>query len=183
MCILWKFWKRNVVKLNISGDRTIFLIIFIRQDTGSSSSSRPVFMSQWRAYSRAVVFHTLHRVQIDTRLCPYLVYCAPVYPLKLPQLQESSVSTPLLYSSRPSVYASTVAVVVFLAPTRTSSAYSHHCVPNRASPPVLCRLAQVQNQSRRNILRDHILPEPNVKLDMSNEKWKSASHDQYPHIK
>ena len=50
-----------------------------------------VSMSWWRAHSRAVVFHTLHRVQRDTIICPYLFHCATLYPLILPQLQESSV--------------------------------------------------------------------------------------------
>ena len=30
-------------------------------------------MPQWRAHSMEVVFHTLHRGQIDTRICSYLV--------------------------------------------------------------------------------------------------------------
>ena len=41
--------------------------------SSSSSYYQSVSVSQWRAHSRAVVFHTLHRGQIDTRLCPYLV--------------------------------------------------------------------------------------------------------------
>ena len=41
-----------------------------------SSSSWPVSVSWWRVYSRLVVLHTLQRGQIDSRLCPYLVYCA-----------------------------------------------------------------------------------------------------------
>ena len=37
-------------------------------------------MYLWRAHSRAAMFHTLHKIQRDTRLCTYLVYCATFYP-------------------------------------------------------------------------------------------------------
>ena len=41
--------------------------------TSSSFYSRPVSVSLWRVHSSAVVFHTLHRGQRDTRLCTYLL--------------------------------------------------------------------------------------------------------------
>ena len=40
------------------------------------------------------MLYTLHRFQRDTRLYPYLVYCANLYPFPLPHLRESSVLTP-----------------------------------------------------------------------------------------
>ena len=42
---------------------------------GSASySSRPVSVYQWHAHIRAVVFHSLHRSQRDTRLCTLIMY-------------------------------------------------------------------------------------------------------------
>ena len=38
----------------------------------SSSSYQQASVSQWHAHSRAVVFHTLHRGQRDTILCPLI---------------------------------------------------------------------------------------------------------------
>ena len=38
----------------------------------SSSASLPTSVSLWHAHSRAVVFHTLHIGQINTRLCPLI---------------------------------------------------------------------------------------------------------------
>ena len=46
----------------------------------------PVYMSRWCAHTSAVVFHTLHRGQRNTRLCTYLVKYSTLYPLLLPQL-------------------------------------------------------------------------------------------------
>ena len=45
------------------------------------SYSWPVSVSWKRAYSRVVVFHTLHRVQRDTRLCPCLTVWYILYPM------------------------------------------------------------------------------------------------------
>ena len=39
-----------------------------------SFSSRTAYVLQWHLHSRAVVFRTLHRGQIDTRLCPLISY-------------------------------------------------------------------------------------------------------------
>ena len=97
--------------------------------SASFSSYRPVFVSQWHALSRAVVFHTLHRGQRYTRLCQYLVHWATLYPLLLSQTRESSVLTPLLYSSSPY---SSASAAVSLTPARSSTACLHHCIPSRA---------------------------------------------------
>ena len=79
------------------------------------------------------MFHTLHIVERDTRLCPYLINCATLYPLLLPQLRESSVLTPLRYSSSPSSSASTAAAAAAsLAPARSSTACSRHRIPTRS---------------------------------------------------
>ena len=48
----------------------MFLIFY----TYSSSSFRPASMSQWYAHSMTVVFHTLNRVQRDTRICLLISY-------------------------------------------------------------------------------------------------------------
>ena len=60
----------------------------------SSSSSQPVSMPRWRKHSMSLVFHTLHRGQIDTTLCPYLINYTTLYPLPFPQIWESSILTP-----------------------------------------------------------------------------------------
>ena len=62
--------------------------------SSSSSSSQLMDVSWCCAHSRSVLFQTLHRCQRDTRLCTYLINYAIFYPLTLPQLRESSVSTP-----------------------------------------------------------------------------------------
>ena len=48
------------------------------------SYSWPVSVSQRRAHSRAVVFHTLHRGLRDTRFYPYLVTCTILDPSVVP---------------------------------------------------------------------------------------------------
>ena len=97
-------------------------------------------MSQCRAHSRAVVFHTLHVGQRDTRLCTYLINCTTLYLLPLSQIQESSILILLLYSSIPSSSASAAAAstAVSLAPDRSITSCSHHlihtCAPPASSP-------------------------------------------------
>ena len=59
-----------------------------------SSYSWPLCVSRWRVHSRAVVFQPLHRVQRDTRICPYLVCCANLYPLKLSQFRDDFILIP-----------------------------------------------------------------------------------------
>ena len=102
------------------------------QKLTSSSSSWLVSVSWWRAHSRVVVFHTLHRGKRDTRLCPNLVYWSTLYPLLLPQLRESSFLIPLFYSSSPSLSVFAAAVAVSRAPSRSSPACSHHRIPTYA---------------------------------------------------
>ena len=53
------------------------------------------FCVQSHAHNRAVVFHTLHIVQRDTRLCPYLVTCSIPDPSVVPSI--------LLFPARPDV--------------------------------------------------------------------------------
>ena len=124
-------------------------------------------MSQWHAHNRVVMFHTLHRGQRDTLICPYLVNCATLYPVLFPQLRESYMLIFLLYSyslssSYSSAYAATSAVS--LEPVRPNPTCYHHLIPTRAPPLPLCRLSQVQKRLRHNILRNRILYSPNVGL-------------------
>ena len=56
-----------------------------------SLSSRPASVSQLNAHSRAVVLHTLHRCQRDTRLYPYIVSFSLLY-YYLPLSHPSSLS-------------------------------------------------------------------------------------------
>ena len=128
----------------------------------TSSSSRSVSVYRWRAYSRAVVFHTLHIGQRDTRLCPYLINCATFYALPLPHIRESSVLTPLLYSSSPSSSASSAAAVVSIYPARSMPDCFHYRIPTRSPLLPLRRLTEVQKRLRSNILCDCILPSLNV---------------------
>ena len=94
------------------------------------SSYWPVYVSQWNAHSRVGVFNTLYRGKRDTIIFPYLVYFDTLYPLPLPQIWGSFVLTPFLYSSSPSLSASSADAAVSLAMARSSPACSHHCTPN-----------------------------------------------------
>ena len=105
------------------------------------------------------MFHILHKFQRDTRLFLYIVYCTNFYPFILSQLQEFFILIPLLCYSSPS--SSTSADVFSLAPTRSSPACYHHLTPTHA-PQFLSYTSQVQNWSCHNVLRDRILPSPNV---------------------
>ena len=118
----------------------LFIINTIFQLLSSYYFSRQLSMSQYRAHSRVVVLHTLHRGQRDTRLCPYL---ATFYPFPFPHIWESSVLIPLLYSSIPSSSSSAAAAFSF-APNRPSPAFYHHIIPNRAP----CFLSAVLHRSR-----------------------------------
>ena len=95
--------------------------------------SRPVSVYKCHANSRAVVFHTLHIRRRETRLCIYLVNCATLYPLLLPNLWESYVLIPLLYSSISSLYTSATAADVSLTSLRSIPACYHQCIPTHAS--------------------------------------------------
>ena len=111
--------------------------------------SRPVSVFRLCAYSRVVVFHTLHRGQIYTKLCPYLITCDTLYPLLLTQLRVFSVLVPLLYSSSPSPFTYAAAADVYHAPSRSIPACSHHRSTNHAS----CLLSAALHRSRINCIK------------------------------
>ena len=101
-------------------------------NSSSYSSYWQVSMSQWSAYINVVVFHTPHRGQRDTRLCPYFIICTTLYSLLFPHLWGSSVLIPLLYSSSPSLSASAAAADVSLSPSRSSTDFSQNLRPTCA---------------------------------------------------
>ena len=92
----------------------------------------PVHVFQWCAHSRVVVFHTLYRGPRDTTLCPYLVNFVTFY-FSLTVYQPRGL--PLFYRHyyplSSSMFAFTSAAVISLAPDRSVSAYSYHCIPTR----------------------------------------------------
>ena len=99
--------------------------------TSYSYSYRLVSVYRWRVHSRAVVFHILHRVRRETRLCPYLINYATLYPLQLPQ-PGSLPSNSLRYYSSPSFSASVDTTAVYLAPSRSMTTYYQQQIPTRA---------------------------------------------------
>ena len=52
--------------------RAVYNMIPLIYIVQAFSSYRPASLSQWRAHSKAVLFHTLHRGQRKTRLCPLI---------------------------------------------------------------------------------------------------------------
>ena len=97
--------------------------------TWNISSSRLVSLSLWNAYSREMVFHTLYRGQIDTRLYPLSSYRSLRCTLTFSPPQESSF-TSIRHSSSPSP--SAVAATSSRTPTRSIPTCSHHCIPTRS---------------------------------------------------
>ena len=91
------------------------------------------------------MFHTLHRGQRDTIIYTYLINCATLYLLPLPHLRESSVLTPLIYSSSPSSSASAASAAVSHAPVRSIPTCYRHCIPTCAP----CCLYSTSQRSRR----------------------------------
>ena len=89
-------------------------------------------VSQWHAHIRVLVFQTLHIVQRDTRLCPYLINYAMLYPLLLPQ-PRSLPFKPLRYSSITFSSISAAVVAISLDPDRSIPACSHRLIPNRST--------------------------------------------------
>ena len=69
-------------------------------DTNSDFSSQSVSISWWHAHSRAVVLHTLHKGQRDTRLRPFIYYRSLGCTLTFAPQWESSF-TSLCHSSYP----------------------------------------------------------------------------------
>ena len=118
----------------------------------NSSYSRPISVSWWILHIRLVLFHTLHRGQRDTIICTYLINCATLYLLPFPHLRESSVLTPLIYSSSPSysasAAASAAASVVSYAPVRSITTCSRHCIPTCAP----CCLSSASHRSRSDFV-------------------------------
>ena len=94
-----------------------------------SSYSLPSYVYRWHAHSRAVVFHTLHRGQIDTRLCPLISHRSLRCTLTF-ALSRESLFTSLRHSSPPSP--SAVAAAAYRAPSRSITTSSHHRIPTRA---------------------------------------------------
>ena len=86
-------------------------------------------MSQWHAHSRAVVFHTLHRGQRDTWLCPLLVNFATLYFLFCYSSPGVFLSSSC-HSSPPS--SSDTAIAYSRATARSIPAFSHHRIPTHA---------------------------------------------------
>ena len=86
-------------------------------------------MSQQYAYSRAVVFLTLHRGQRDTRLCLLLVNYSTLYYLLHFTSPGVFLSSPR-HSYIPSSYATEAAA--YCAPARSIPVCSHHHTPNHA---------------------------------------------------
>ena len=126
----------------------------------SSSSSRPVSVYRWRAHSRVVLFHALHRFQKDTRLCTYLVYCVTLYLLLFPLalgvfcFNPSSllIQSILVLLCRLCLTFPRQVKALLLPPPHS------HLLP----PLSQRRLTQVNYRSRHNILRVRILPSLNV---------------------
>ena len=116
-------------------------------------------MSQRRAYNREVVFHALHRGQIDTRLCTYLVIFSTLYPFLLSQIWGPSVLIPHPLFFQP--------ILVFRLHHLPCPCQVNSCLfllPHPHTFPLipLRRLAEVHKRLRWNILRNHILTSPNV---------------------
>ena len=137
------------------------IIIYNEYTTSTSDYSyKPVSVYLWLAHIRAVVFHTLHRGQRDTRICPYLVTFAKLY--FLCRCTRPGVFIPPPRHCTPS-YSSASATAFYLAPVRSIPALSHHRIPT----PPRCSiriLTQVQNRPRSYELRGRFLPSPNVFL-------------------
>ena len=93
-------------------------------------------MYRWHAHSRAVVFQNLHRYQIDTRLFPYLIIYATLYPIPFTHPGGLCI-TP--YFTLPYHWVS-------LVPFRSMPACYHHCISTRAS----CLLSAASHRYRSN---------------------------------
>ena len=84
------------VEAGVDTDFLLEVMVSFGMKVGSTSSySRPASVSQWHAHSRAVVFHTLHRIQRDTILCSVISYrfLCVIATVALPQ--EYSFTSPL----------------------------------------------------------------------------------------
>ena len=117
-------------------------------------------MSQWRANSREVVFHTLKRGQRDTRLCTYLVSFSTLYYLPLSQTRSLPIYPLSLLHPIP------VLLRYHLCSIPCPCQVKSHLppIPNpHLSPRFTLRLlTQVQKRSCSYELRDRVLPSPNL---------------------
>ena len=108
-----------------------------------SSSSRPVSMSWCHAHSRALVFHTPHRGQRDTRICHWISYillrCTPNF-----APPQESYFTSLINSSTPSPSALFLPLPM---PLPDKITYSHPCIPT-CSPWALSDSSHISNSDR-----------------------------------
>ena len=92
---VWKFSYNQTSRFwDCQWSNWLLICIYIY----SSYSSWPISVSWRRAHIRAVMFLTVQRVQRDTRLCPYLVWFATLYPLMLSHLRRNSVLIPCPFS-------------------------------------------------------------------------------------
>ena len=90
------------------------------------SSYQMASVSRWHAHISVVVFHTLHRVQRDTRLFPLISYKSIRCNLTFDPPREYSF-TSLSHSSPPSP--SVVAASAYCYPSRSMPTCYHHCIP------------------------------------------------------
>ena len=100
--------------------------IFYLKKNLHSSSSWMASVSRCHVYSRAVVFHTLHRRQRDTRLCTLISYRLLRSTITFAPPRESSFNY-LCHSSPPPP--SAVAAAAYRAPSRSILTFSHHRIP------------------------------------------------------
>ena len=95
------------------------------ESTIYSSCLQLVSLSCWRSHSRAVVYHSLHRVQIYTILCLYLVNLALLHYSLCCTIEEVFLFSPGKCYLPPSS-ASAITDNLSLAPTRSIHTFSHH---------------------------------------------------------
>ena len=110
------------------GDGELFETFFIFCTSLYSSYFSTVYVSLWCAHSRAVLFHTLHRGQRNTRLCPYLVHFTTLH---FSIMVYHPRSLPIFYHhcSHLSLSVSASAAALSMVPVRYIPACSHHCIP------------------------------------------------------
>ena len=116
-------------------DQDLCIIKHDEYDRYSSSSSQPVYFSQWRAHSRKMVFHTLNRGQRDTRLFTYLLSFATLF-CSLPLSHSRSLFSFPSSLFLPSLSSPAVAAAVSLAPANSIPSWSYHRTPTH-SPGVI----------------------------------------------
>ena len=126
----------------------------------SSYSTWTVSMYQWRVHSRAVVFHTLHRGQGYTILCPYLVSSATFYYLHLSQTRSLPLSPLSLFHPIPVRFCRRRCRLPCPCQVKSCLLPQPHLHLCLRCP--LRTFTQSQKWSRSYELRNHILTYPNV---------------------